>query len=33
MTNIHGSQVNVSVKYQVNDESLENEKINGNMKL
>jgi hypothetical protein len=33
MTNVHGNQVKVSVKYQVNDESLENEKINGIMKL
>jgi hypothetical protein len=33
MTDVHGNQVKVSVKYQVNDESLENEKINGIMKL
>jgi hypothetical protein len=33
MTNVHGNQVKVSVNYQVNDESLENEKINGIMKL
>ena len=33
MTNVHGNQVKVSVKYQVNDESLENEKINGIMKV
>jgi hypothetical protein len=33
MTNVHGNQLKVSVKYQVNDESLENEKINGIMKV
>jgi hypothetical protein len=33
MTNVHANQVKVSVKYQVNDESLENEKINGIMKV
>jgi hypothetical protein len=33
MTNVHGNQVKVSVNYQVSDESLENEKINGIMKL
>jgi hypothetical protein len=33
MTNVEGNQLKVSVKYQVNDESLENEKINGIMKV
>jgi hypothetical protein len=33
MTNVHGNQLRVSVKYQVNDESLENEKVNGIMKV
>lgn len=33
LTTVHGNQVRVSVTYQVNDESLENEKINGIMKL
>ena len=33
MTNVHGNQLKVSVKYQVNDESLENEKVNGIMKV
>jgi hypothetical protein len=33
MTNVHGNQVRISVTYQVNDESLENEKINGIMKV
>jgi hypothetical protein len=33
MTNVHGNQLNVSVNYQVNDESLENEKVNGIMKV
>jgi hypothetical protein len=33
MTNVHANQVKVSVKYQVNDESLENEKINGIMNV
>jgi hypothetical protein len=33
MTNVHGNQLKVSVSYQVNDESLENEKINGIMKV
>lgn len=33
MTNVHGNQVRVSVTYQVNDESLENEEINGIMKV
>ena len=30
---VHGNQVTMSVKYQVNDESLEGEKVNGIMKL
>ena len=33
MTNVNGNQLKVSVKYQVNDESLENEKVNGIMKV
>jgi hypothetical protein len=33
MTNVHGNQLKVSVSYQVNDESFENEKINGIMKI
>jgi hypothetical protein len=33
MTNVQGNQLKVSVKYQVIDESLENEKINGIMKV
>jgi hypothetical protein len=33
MTNVQGNQLKVSVEYQVNDESLENEKINGIMKV
>jgi hypothetical protein len=33
LTTVHGNQVRVSVMYQVNDESLENEKINGIMKI
>jgi hypothetical protein len=33
MTNVHGNQLKLSVTYQVNDESLENEKINGIMKV
>ena len=33
LSNVHGNQVTMSVKYQVNDESLEGEKINGIMKL
>ena len=33
LSSVHGNQVVVSVKYQVNDESLESEKINGIMKL
>ena len=33
LSNVHGNQVTMSVKYQVNDESLEGEKVNGIMKL
>jgi hypothetical protein len=33
MTNVHASQARVSVSYQVNDESLEDEKINGIMEI
>jgi len=33
LSTVHGNQVLVSVKYQVNDQSFENEKINGIMKL
>ena len=33
LSNVDGNQVTMSVKYQVNDESLEGEKINGIMKL
>jgi hypothetical protein len=33
LSNVHGNQVVVSVKYQVIDQSLENEKVNGIMKL
>lgn len=33
MTTIHGNQVAVSVKYHINDKSLENKKINGLMKI
>ncbi|HEX9318697.1 MAG TPA: hypothetical protein VF884_07155 [Nitrososphaeraceae archaeon] len=33
MTTVHGNQVVVSVRYQINDKSLENEKINGLMKI
>lgn len=33
LSTVHGNQVLVSVKYQVNDKSFENEKINGIMKL
>lgn len=33
LSTVHGNQVFVSVKYQVNDQSLENGKINGIMKL
>lgn len=30
---VHGNQLSVSVKYEVNDESLANQKINGLMKI
>src|SRR6476661_4010363 len=33
LTNIHGNQLSVSVRYEVNDKSLTDEKINGLMKL
>ena len=33
LSNVRGNQVTMSVTYQVNDESLEGEKINGIMKL
>ena len=33
LSNVHGNQVSMSVRYQVNDESLEGEKVNGIMKL
>ncbi len=33
LSNVHGNQVTVAFKYLVNDQSLENEKINGVMKL
>jgi hypothetical protein len=33
MTNVEANQVKVSIQYQVNDESLENEKVNGIMKV
>lgn len=33
LTNVHGNQLSVSVRYEVNDKSLANEKINGLMKL
>ncbi len=33
LTTIHGNQLSVSVRYQVNDESLADEKINGLMKV
>lgn len=33
MTNVEANQVKVSIEYQVNDESLENEKVNGIMKV
>jgi hypothetical protein len=33
LSNVHGNQVFMSVKYQVDDESLEGEKVNGIMKL
>ena len=33
LTNVEANQVKLSIKYQVNDESLENEKVNGIMKI
>jgi hypothetical protein len=33
LTNIHGNQLSVSVRYQVDDKSLADQKINGLMKL
>ena len=33
LSNVHGNQVTMSVKYQVIDESLEGEKVNGIMKI
>ena len=33
LTNIHGNQLSVSVKYKVDDKSLTDEKINGLMKI
>jgi hypothetical protein len=33
LTNIHGSQLSVSVRYQVDDKSLTDQKINGLMKI
>jgi hypothetical protein len=33
LTNIHGNQLSVSVKYEVKDKSLTDEKINGLMKI
>jgi hypothetical protein len=33
LTTVHGNQVVVSVRYQVNDESLEGERVNGIMKI
>jgi hypothetical protein len=33
LTNIHGNQLSVSVKYEVDDKSLTDEKINGLMKI
>src|SRR6476469_3240664 len=33
LSNVRGNQVTMSVTYQVNDESLEGEKVNGIMKL
>ena len=33
LTNIHGNQLSVSVRYEVNDKSLTDEKINGLMKI
>ncbi|HEX9319090.1 MAG TPA: hypothetical protein VF884_09160 [Nitrososphaeraceae archaeon] len=33
LSTAHGNQISVSVKYQINDQSLENENLNGIMKL
>jgi hypothetical protein len=33
LSTVHGNQLSVSVKYQVNDKSLPNQKINGLMKI
>jgi hypothetical protein len=33
LTNIHGNQLSVSVRYEVDDKSLPDEKINGLMKI
>ena len=33
LSTVHGNQLSVSVKYEVNDESLANQKINGLMKI
>ena len=33
LTNIHGNQLSVSVRYQVDDKSLADQKINGLMKI
>jgi hypothetical protein len=33
LTNIHGNQLSVAVKYEVDDKSLTDEKINGLMKI
>ena len=33
LTNIHGNQLSVSVRYQVDDKSLADQKINGPMKI
>ena len=33
LTNIHGNQLSISVRYQVEDKSLADQKINGLMKI
>ena len=33
MTNVHGNQLKISATYQVNNETLEDDKINGVMKV
>jgi hypothetical protein len=33
LTNIHGNQLSVSVKYEIDDKSLADQKINGLMKI